>query len=75
MVERPASWKKLSAISQASADAGFMAVKMERTYHRNDEDETEVEIDNVAKGKILDANIWSCNSCLSARIEFVMWLS
>lgn len=51
MEERPASWKKVSAISQASATPGSMAVKMHRSYHLNDEDETEVELDNVAKGK------------------------
>ena len=50
MVERPASWKKLSAISQASAHPGSMAVKMQRSYHLTDEDETEVDTDNVAKG-------------------------
>jgi len=50
MCERPASWKKLSAISQASAMPGTMAVKMERSYHLNDEDETEVEMENVVKG-------------------------
>lgn len=52
MVERPATWKKLSAVSQATASNGSMVVKMERTYHLNDEDETEVEMDNVAKGKL-----------------------
>ncbi len=51
MAEKPATWKKLSAISQASANPGTMAVKMERSYHLNDEDETEVEMENVAKGK------------------------
>ncbi len=51
MAEKPASWKKVSAISQASANPGTMAVKMERSYHLNDEDETEVEGDNVAKGE------------------------
>jgi len=51
MCERPASWKKLSAISQASAMPGTMAVKMERSYHLNDEDETEVEMENVVKGE------------------------
>lgn len=50
MVERPASWKKLSAISQASAHPGSMAVRMQRSYHLTDEDETEVEMENVAKG-------------------------
>ena len=50
MLERPDTWKKLSALSQASASDGSMAVKLQRTYHHNDEDETEVEWDNVAKG-------------------------
>lgn len=51
MCERPASWKKVSAISQASAMPGTMAVKMERSYHLDDEDETEVEMENVVKGE------------------------
>ena len=51
MEERPASWKKLSAVSQASANPGTMAVKMHRSYHLNDEDETEVDMENIAKGK------------------------
>jgi ATP-dependent DNA helicase 2 subunit 2 len=51
MIERPASWKKLSAISLALAGTGSMAVKMERSHHLNDEDETEVEMENVAKGR------------------------
>ena len=51
MCERPASWKKLSAISQGSAMQGTMAVKMERSYHLDDEDETEVEMENVVKGE------------------------
>lgn len=50
MVERPATWKKLSAVSQAADDGGSMVVSMQRTYHLNDEDETEVDKDNVAKG-------------------------
>ena len=57
MVERPATWKKLSAISQASANPETMAVKMQRSYHLNDDDETEVDIDNVAKG-----NTFACTS-------------
>lgn len=51
MVERPATWKKLSAISQASKNPDTMAVKMQRSYHLNDEDETEVDMENVAKGR------------------------
>ena len=50
MAEKPASWKKLSAISQASALPGTMAVQMQRSYHLNDEDETEVDTVNVVKG-------------------------
>jgi len=50
MVERPDTWKKMSAVSKASACDGNMAVKLQRSYHRNDEDETEVEKDNAAKG-------------------------
>ncbi len=50
MEEKPASWKKLSAVSQASANPGSMAVKMHRSYHLNDEDETEVDMEDIAKG-------------------------
>jgi hypothetical protein len=50
MEEKPASWKKLSAVSQASANPGSMGVKMHRSYHLNDEDETEVDMDDIAKG-------------------------
>ena len=50
MEEKPPTWKKLSAVSQASANPGTMAVKMQRSYHLNDEDETEVEMEHVAKG-------------------------
>ena len=52
MAEKPASWKKLSAISQASANPGTMAVKMQRSYHRMDEDETEVDPDDISKGLV-----------------------
>ncbi|XP_064382719.1 X-ray repair cross-complementing protein 5-like [Halichondria panicea] len=50
MEEKPPSWKKLSAVSQASSKPESMGVKMHRSYHLNDEDETEVDMDNVAKG-------------------------
>ena len=50
MVETPATWKKLSAVSQSSAQPGDMKVMIERSYHLQDEDETEVEHDNLAKG-------------------------
>ncbi|XP_048590285.1 X-ray repair cross-complementing protein 5 isoform X2 [Nematostella vectensis] len=48
--EKLASWKKLSAIAQASPNSDSMEVTMERTYHRNDEDQTEIEKENVAQG-------------------------
>ena len=62
MIERPDMWKKLSALSQASASDGTMGIKLQRTYHRNDEDETEVENDNVAKGV---CGVTSLSVCVS----------
>ena len=50
MLERPSTWKKLSAISQSSANPVSMAVKYDRSYHLQDEDETEVESENAVKG-------------------------
>ena len=50
MAEKPATWKKLSAVSQSSAHPSSMVVCMERSHHRQDEDETEVEMEDVAKG-------------------------
>lgn len=50
MLEKPSTWKKLSAISQSSAHPGSMAVKYDRSYHLQDEDETEVESGNAVKG-------------------------
>ena len=50
MHERPATWKKLSAISQASGCPGQLGVRQERSYRLNDEDETEIEPDSIAKG-------------------------
>ena len=55
MVERPATWKKLSAVSQSSAQPGDMKVLIDRSYHLQDEDETEVDKDNVAKGELSSA--------------------
>ena len=49
-MEKPDTWKKMSAVSQASACDGNMAVKLQRSYHRNDEDETEVDKEDNAKG-------------------------
>jgi len=47
--ERPASWKKLSALAEHAANRDTMGVDMQRTYHLNDTDRTEVEKDNVAQ--------------------------
>lgn len=48
--EKLATWKKLSAISQMSANPETMEVQMQRSYHLNDEDDTEVDKENVAHG-------------------------
>ena len=48
--EKLASWKKLSAVSQASSNPDTMEVQMQRSYHLNDDDDTEVEKENVAQG-------------------------
>ena len=50
---KPESWKKLSAVSEASNQPGDMKVKIERSYHLNDEDETEIEKENLAKGRYI----------------------
>ena len=50
MAEKPQSWKKISAISQASRNPDKMSVTMVRSHHQQDEDETEVESDNITKG-------------------------
>ena len=55
MVERPATWKKLSAISQSSTNPDTMGIKIERSYHLPDEDEAEVESEDLVKGT--DVNI------------------
>lgn len=47
--ERPASWKKLSALAEHAANRETMSVDMQRTHHLNDEDQTEVEKENVAQ--------------------------
>ncbi|KAK3699754.1 hypothetical protein QZH41_015603, partial [Actinostola sp. cb2023] len=48
--EKLSSWKKLSAVSEASANPETMDVKMERSYHLNDEDQTEIEKEDIAQG-------------------------
>lgn len=48
--QKPDTWKKLSAPAEASPEPGNMGVVMQRSYHLNDEDETEVEKDDLAKG-------------------------
>ena len=50
MAEKPQTWKKISAISQASRNPDKMSVTMVRSHHQQDEDETEVESDNITKG-------------------------
>lgn len=52
MNERPTTWKKLSAISKSSANPGTMGVRYERSYHLQDEDETEVEAEDAVKGQL-----------------------
>ena len=47
--ERPASWKKLSALAENAANRDTLAVDIQRTYHLNDADCTDVDKDNVAK--------------------------
>lgn len=48
--ERPASWKKLSALAEHAANRDTMGVEMQRSFHLNDEDQTEVDKDNTAQG-------------------------
>ena len=50
MSEKAPTWKKMSAISQTSANPGAMAVHLERSYHKQDDEETEVDLEDVAKG-------------------------
>jgi ATP-dependent DNA helicase 2 subunit 2 len=48
--QKPDTWKKLSAPAEASPEPGNMGVVIQRSYHLNDEDETEVEKEDLAKG-------------------------
>jgi len=48
--ETLATWKRLSAVSQMSPNPDTMEVQMQRSYHLNDEDDTEVDKENVAQG-------------------------
>ena len=41
----------MSALAEHAANRDTMGVDMQRTYHLNDTDRTEVEKDNVAQGK------------------------
>ena len=45
MHERPATWKKVSAASKTYSVPAIM-----RSYHLNDDDETDVSPDDIAKG-------------------------
>lgn len=47
---KPSTWKKLSAIAQSSSHSSSMEVKISRTHHKNDEDQTEIESDQLVKG-------------------------
>ena len=49
--QKPDTWKKLSAPAEASPEPGNMGVVIQRSYHLNDEDETEVEKEDLAKGR------------------------
>ena len=40
----------MSAPAEASANPGTMGVKMQRSYHLKDEDETEIDPADLAKG-------------------------
>ena len=44
------SFKKLSALSEASKHPGDMKVSMQRSHHLQDDDFTEVEDEHVTKG-------------------------
>ncbi|XP_065646399.1 X-ray repair cross-complementing protein 5 isoform X2 [Hydra vulgaris] len=46
--EKPFSWKKLSAVAESELNCHSMEVDMRRSYHRIDEDQTQVEKDNIA---------------------------
>lgn len=45
MHDRPATWKKVNATSQT-----LSVPLIQRTYHLNDEDETDVNPEDIAKG-------------------------
>lgn len=44
------SWKKLSALAEVAAARDTMAVKVQRSYHLYDEDNTEVDDVDTAHG-------------------------
>ena len=44
----------MSAISLASRNPDKMSVTMVRSYHQQDEDETEVEADSITKGNLFN---------------------
>ena len=52
MHDRPATWKKVSAVSQATPCPGQLGVQQQRRYCLNDEKETDVEPDSIVKGKV-----------------------
>lgn len=67
MADKPSTWKKISAISQSSANPGNMGVVYERSYHLQDEDETEVEDINVVKGLFINSLISSLSLIISSQ--------
>ena len=72
MAERPMTWKKMSAISQASRNPDKMSVTMVRSYHQQDEDETEVEADSITKGyNLFNKNLVIMLSSSQTRLCFI----
>ena len=72
MSEKAPTWKKLSAISQTSANPGTMSVHLERSYHKQDDDETEVDMEDVAKGRCVGVARGRCVGVV--KIGLWVWL-
>jgi len=47
--EKPASWKKLSALAENAANRDTLNVEMQRSFHANDENQTEVDKENTSQ--------------------------
>ena len=50
--EKLATWEKVSAKAQQCANPETLKVRIERSFHLNDDDDTEVEKENVAQGTV-----------------------